>query len=191
MRDGPGAAEAAGLLAGDRDANIGPDISPSGDDFHLGRCANRFTRDPQVKDAILRSSGLYLNKYLRPDYLPRIIEAILCGDPGRLADQHARRIHPVGKRGVPVRPRVVQAIIDHCQDQHPGADGFIELPVNEIAQSQKVSFDTVTRAINDLEQGRKIATKLERKRTRAGGWECKRWVMLTASEPDVPNAVTE
>jgi DNA-binding transcriptional regulator YhcF (GntR family) len=190
MLEGPDAAEAAGLLAGNRDANIGPDVSPSGDDFHLGRCAKRFTRDPEIIDAILRTSELNREKYLRPDYLPRTIEKVLYDDPDWLAEQQARRIHPVGKRGVPVRHRVKQAIIDYCQDQQPGVDGFIALPVNEIAWNQAVSFDTVTRATNDLEQAGMIVTKVERQRTKTGGWRCTRWVMRTASE-HVPNAVTE
>lgn len=175
---GPHAEEAAGLLAGDRSANTAPDKSPSGDDFRLCLLAKRHTRDAEVIEAILRSSGLYRSKYERPDYLPGTIQKALQDDRDWLADQQERRSHPVGKRGVFVRDRVMQAIITYLQE-HGGDQELVRLPVNDIAREQSVCDDTVTNAIDDLEGKGKITTDLLTMRTSKGGWKRTRVAQLT------------
>jgi hypothetical protein len=178
MLAGPHAEEAAGLLAGDRSANTAPDKSPSGDDFHLCLLAKRHTHDAEVIEAILRSSGLYRSRYERPDYLPHSIQKALLDDPDWHAEQQERRSHPVGKRGVPVRGRVMQTIIAYLQE-HGGDQELVRLPVNDIAREQLVCDDTVTNAINDLEAMRKITTDQLRAPTKNGGWKCTRYAQLT------------
>jgi hypothetical protein len=184
MLSGPHAAEALGLLHGDLAANTGPDATPSGADFRLGRLAKRYTRDPVVIELILRQSGLARPKYQRPDYLQRTIRAVLADDPDWLVELKERTQHPVGRRGVPVRERVKQAILTYVAEHADDFGERVYLKVNEVARGQSVSSDTVTRAIRDLADAGQIETGYERHWTVWGTFSCARWVRLLPPPPD-------